>query len=92
MVDRNYFDHVTPDGKTVFDMLAALHFGYSAAGENIAMNTYPESQSAVSVMQQWMNSSGHKANILNVKYGRIGVGAWKKPSTGGIYYTQVFTN
>lgn len=92
MVNRNYFDHVTPDGKNVFDMLKAMNFSYSTAGENIAMNTYPESKSAVSAMQQWMNSSGHKANILNVKYGRIGVGAWKKSATGGLYYTQVFTN
>lgn len=92
MAVRNYFDHVTPDGKKVFDMLRELGYPYSTAGENIAMNTYPVSSSAQEVFKAWMNSSGHKANILAAKYGRIGVGAYRRTSDGAIYYTQVFTN
>lgn len=92
MVKRNYFDHVTPDGKKVFDMLKEMGFAFSTAGENIAYNSYPLSQSPQRVMTSWMNSSGHKANILNTRYGRIGIGAYKRPSDGAIFYTQVFTN
>lgn len=92
MAVRNYFDHVTPDGKKVFDMLRELGYSYSTAGENIAMNTYPVSTSAQAAFKAWMNSSGHKANILATKYGRIGVGAYRRTSDGAIYYTQVFTN
>ncbi|HEY9897750.1 MAG TPA: CAP domain-containing protein [Pantanalinema sp.] len=92
MVKRNYFDHVTPDGKKVFDMLKEMGFSYTTAGENIAYNSYPISQSPQQVMTAWMNSSGHKANILNTRYGRIGVGTYKRSSDGAIFYTQVFTN
>ncbi|HEY9854801.1 MAG TPA: CAP domain-containing protein [Stenomitos sp.] len=92
MAVRNYFDHTTPDGKKVFDMLNELGYPYSTAGENIAMNTYPVSTSAQEAFKAWMNSSGHKANILNTKYGRIGVGAYRRSSDGAIYFTQVFTN
>jgi uncharacterized protein YkwD len=92
MVNRNYFDHVTPDGKKVFDMLKEMGFAYTTAGENIAYNSYPISQSPQQVMTAWMNSSGHKANILNTRYGRIGVGAYKRAKDGAIFYTQVFTN
>lgn len=91
MADRNYFDHVTPDGKKVFDMLKELGYAYTTAGENIAYNTYPVSRAAQEAMTGWMNSSGHKANILNTKFGRIGVGAYRR-SDGRVYFTQVFTN
>lgn len=92
MAVRNYFDHLTPDGKKVFDMLRELGYPYSTAGENIAMNTYPLSSSAQAAFKGWMNSSGHKANILATKYGRIGVGAYRRTSDGAVYFTQVFTN
>lgn len=92
MVKRNYFSHDTPDGKNVFDMLKEMRFSFSTAGENIAYNSYPISQSPQRVMTSWMNSSGHKANILNTRYGRIGIGAYQRPSDGAIFYTQVFTN
>jgi len=92
MAVRNYFDHTTPDGKKVFDMLKEQGYSYSTAGENIAMNTYPVSSSAQEAFKAWMNSSGHKANILNTQFGRIGVGAYRRASDGAIYYTQVFTN
>lgn len=91
MVNRNYFSHQTPDGLYVFDMLKTLGISYSTAGENIAMNTYPGQQAGVEAMTGWMNSPGHKANILSAQFGRIGVGAWKK-SDGSVYFTQDFTN
>lgn len=91
MAVRNYFDHTNPDGKLVFDLMKAAGYVYRSAGENIAYNNYPVSSSATEVVKAWMNSSGHRANILNTKYGRLGVGAWVR-SDGRIYFTQVFSD
>ena len=60
---------------------------YKTAGENIAKGY----QSAESVVRGWMNSSGHRANILNPSFKTIGVGAYTD-SKGTIYWTQMFTN
>jgi uncharacterized protein YkwD len=69
MVDRNYFDHTTPDGKGPGDRAAAQ--GYpNWSGENIAQG-YPTS---AAVVQGWMNSPGHRANILNCQSKATGVG------------------
>jgi uncharacterized protein YkwD len=57
------------------------------AGENIAAGQTSPDQ----VMTSWMNSSGHRANILNSSFGHIGVGIVKN-SAGTIYWTQDFTN
>lgn len=81
------FSHTRPNGQDVFPMIIASGINYHAAGENIAggQNT-PEW-----VMDSWMNSTGHRANILNSSFGHIGVGC----VTGGkygIYWVQVFTD
>jgi uncharacterized protein YkwD len=69
MVDRDYFSHTSPDGKGPGDRAAAA--GYpSWSGENIAAG-YP---TAAAVVQGWMNSPGHKANILNCQSKATGVG------------------
>lgn len=69
MVDRNYFSHTSPDGKGPGDRAAAA--GYpSWSGENIAAG-YP---TPAAVVQGWMNSPGHKANILNCQSKATGVG------------------
>ena len=69
MVDRNYFDHTTPDGKDPGDRAAAQ--GYpNWSGENIAQG-YP---TPAAVVQGWMNSPGHRANILNCQSKATGVG------------------
>ena len=80
MADKNYFDHTSPTYGTPFQMLQ--HFGvkYSYAGENIAAGQ----KSAQEVMNSWMNSSGHRANILNQNYTELGVGYVK----GGSYGTE----
>jgi uncharacterized protein YkwD len=70
MVDRHFFDHTNPDGLDPFERMAAAGFHGSAMAENIAMGyTTPQA-----VMVGWMDSAGHRANILNCKYNRIGVG------------------
>ncbi len=70
MINSNYFSHTSPNYGSPFDMLKTFGISYSAAGENIAKGqTTPQE-----VMNSWMNSSGHRANILNSSYNCIGVG------------------
>ncbi|HEY8804961.1 MAG TPA: CAP domain-containing protein [Clostridium sp.] len=85
MVAKNYFDHTSPTYGSPFDMMKTFGITYTAAGENIAMGQ----QTAASVMSSWMNSPGHKANILSKDFTEIGVGVAKDKS-GAIYWTQEF--
>ncbi len=86
MRDRNYFDHNTLDGRSPFDRIRATGYTYRAAGENIAAGQ----PTAAAVMNSWMNSPGHRANILNCDYTELGVGVARGGSGYGIYWTQVF--
>ncbi len=82
MHDRRYFDHNSPTYGTPFQMMKAFGLSYRSAGENIAMG-YRTPQAVVT---GWMNSSGHRANILNSSYTKIGVGY----VADGNYWTQQF--
>lgn len=82
MVARRYFDHTSPTYGTPFQMMRSFGITYRTAGENIA---YGQRTSAA-VMDAWMNSSGHRANILNASYTQIGVGY----CASGNYWTQMF--
>ena len=82
MHDKGYFSHTSPTYGTPFQMMKSFGLTYRTAGENIAYG-YATPQK---VMEGWMNSSGHRANILNASYTRIGVGY--VPS--GNYWTQMF--
>ncbi|MED1205394.1 CAP domain-containing protein [Heyndrickxia acidicola] len=82
MQKNHYFDHTSPTYGSPFDMMKKFGITYSSAGENIAMGqTSPEQ-----VMNAWMNSPGHRANILNKSYTSIGVGY----DATGNYWTQEF--
>jgi len=70
MADKGYFSHAGPDGKLPWYWLDAAGYAYSYAGENLAIN-YVES---ADVVLAWMNSPGHRENILNDKYTEIGIG------------------
>lgn len=85
MADNNYFSHQSPTYGSPFDLIKSRGIAYTAAGENIAAGQ----RSAESVMTAWMNSPGHKANILNANYTHLGVGIYKGGSYG-IYHTQLF--
>jgi uncharacterized YkwD family protein/spore coat assembly protein SafA len=85
MVNKNYFSHTSPTYGSPFKMMEYFGIRFSAAGENIAMGQ-PTPQS---VMTAWMNSPGHRSNILSPAYTQIGVGA-AKDSRGVIYWTQQF--
>ncbi|WP_151734542.1 CAP domain-containing protein [Paenibacillus tengchongensis] len=67
---NNYFSHTSPTYGSPFDMMKSFGITYRAAGENIAMGQ----KTPEAVMTAWMNSAGHRANILNVNYNYIGVG------------------
>lgn len=84
MCDRNYFSHQSPTYGSPFDMLKQFNISYTSAGENIAKGQ----KTAQSVMNSWMNSEGHRANILNKNFTQIGVGYYNK--NGTTYWTQMF--
>ena len=85
MAKNNYFDHNSPTYGSPFDMMKKYGISYKTAGENIAMGqTTPEQ-----VMNGWMNSPGHRANILKASFTEIGVGIAKN-SSGRLYWTQQF--
>ncbi len=70
MKAKSYFGHTAPDGTTEKDRLASLHINYRHAGENIAQGQ----QSAEEVLTDWMNSAGHRKNILTPEFTKIGIG------------------
>lgn len=82
MKDNRYFSHTSPTYGSPFQMIKAFGISYRTAGENIAKG-YATPQA---VVNGWMNSSGHRANILNGSYKQIGVGY----VAGGNYWTQMF--
>ncbi|MGN1032398.1 MAG: CAP domain-containing protein, partial [Intestinibacter sp.] len=85
MIDKGYFDHTSPTYGSPFDMMKSFGISYKAAGENIAKGQKTPSD----VMNAWMNSSGHRANILSSNFTELGVGI-AKDSKGTIYWTQMF--
>ena len=82
MHDNNYFSHTSPTYGSPFDMMKTFGISYRTAGENIAKG-YATPQAVVTA---WMNSEGHRANILNANYTTIGVGY----VASGNYWTQEF--
>lgn len=82
MKDNKYFSHTSPVYGSPFDMMKSFGITYRSAGENIARGqTSPQA-----VVNAWMNSSGHRANILNSSFTQIGVGY----VADGNYWTQMF--
>lgn len=87
---RNYFDHVDPDGEMITAQMARDGVSYNAWGENIAYIGGVSDAAALAeqFMTNWMNSDGHRANILSTNFTSIGVGVYK---SGNRYYaTQEF--
>jgi uncharacterized YkwD family protein len=82
MNSKHYFSHTSPTYGSPFDMMRDFGVTYKAAGENIAMGQTTAQQ----VVTSWMNSEGHRKNILNPSYTNIGVGY----TTSGNYWSQMF--
>lgn len=85
MINKNYFSHTSPTYGSPFKMMESFGVKFSAAGENIAMGQ----RNPTEVMNAWMNSPGHRNNILSPSFTEIGVGLAKDKS-GRLYWTQMF--
>jgi len=85
MANKGYFSHTSPTYGSPFKMMEDFGIKFTAAGENIAMGQ----QTARDVMNAWMNSPGHRNNILSPSFTEIGVGLAKGPN-GRLYWTQMF--
>lgn len=84
MINRNYFSHYNPEGQSPFDRMTQAGISYRYAGENLAINSsVPAAENA------FMNSSGHRANILSPNYTEVGVGV-RKDAAGSVYVVQEF--
>ena len=70
MIANHYFEHTSPTGKTVADLGNQVGYDYVVMGENLALGNFTD---ANDLLQAWMNSPGHRANILNTSYQDIGV-------------------
>ncbi|MGA4686252.1 CAP domain-containing protein [Micromonospora sp. AB353] len=81
--DHRKMDHTGSDGSQPWDRVKAAGYSYRMVGENVAWNY----QTPAAVMEGWMNSEGHRKNILNCSYTQIGVGVAR---SNGPYWTQVF--
>ena len=88
MARRGYFSHNTPEGKEPWVFLKDAGYSYDAAGENLAVNFVESSD----VTRAWMNSPGHRANILNGKYTEIGIATAQGTYKGNdaIFVVQYF--
>lgn len=69
MIARQYFEHDSPDGKAVSDLVLDAKYDYVIVGENLARGNFAD---ATDLVSEWMNSPGHRANILSPKYQEIG--------------------
>jgi uncharacterized protein YkwD len=84
MVNKDYFGHTTPDGHRFFYFFQQLNYSYQSAGENLAVD-YKNNKE---VVDAWMASSSHKANIINPRFTKVGIGIAHK---GEHYYiVQLF--
>jgi uncharacterized protein YkwD len=70
MISRQYFEHQSPTGEGVSDLGVTVGYQYVIMGENLALGSFDTS---VDIVQAWMDSPGHRANMLNTKYQDIGV-------------------
>ena len=83
MKNNNYFSHTSPTYGSPFDMIKNAGISYKSAGENIAMGQ----KTAEAVFNAWMNSSGHRANILSSKFTQMGIGVTDGSTR---YWSQMF--
>jgi uncharacterized protein YkwD/uncharacterized membrane protein required for colicin V production len=86
MLQRGYFAHETPEGRTPFDRIREAAIGFTIAGENLAL-----AQTVDLAHQGLMDSPGHRANILRPEFGRVGIGAARGDGHGRMF-TQNFAN
>jgi uncharacterized protein YkwD len=87
MAEQNFFAHTSPQGDTTVDRVRSAGIFYFEIGENLFMCTnFP--QPVPAAVTGWMNSPGHRENILRPEYRETGVGVWRRGNT--YYFTQLF--
>ncbi len=89
MASRGYFSHVSPEGATAFSLMDQYGVPYGWAGENLARNNYPNSETVAVAIRDLMASSGHRANILGANYTHMGV-AVAIDGANMKYFTMIF--
>lgn len=90
MADQGYFGHVDPYGYTMYtELLSHFGYGFSWAGENLAMNNFGDHESPERALITLMNSPTHRSNILEGVFGRVGIGEVTHPD-GRKIYTMIF--
>lgn len=87
MLARDFFAHNNPEGESPFDRMDAAGIEYGTAGENIAWNNFPDP--VETAVTGWMNSPGHRNNILNGAFTETGLGIAGNDADG-YYFTQAF--
>lgn len=95
MLQYNYFNHnSTVTGKTPYDLANSFGYSYKTFGENIQMSQGRSTSdlTASYLVTNWMNSPGHKANILNPAFKRMGIGVVFSSNTNASFESQMFSN
>jgi uncharacterized protein YkwD len=87
MAEQNFFSHTSPKGDTMVERVHSSGIFYLRLGENLFMGTNIP-QPASTAVEGWMNSPGHRRNILLPDYRETGIGVWRKGNT--YYFTQLF--
>jgi len=92
MASGTAFSHYNAAGQLIFQgLLNGVGFPYSFAGENIAENNYGDLMTSLNVANTgFMNSAGHRANILNPRYNEVGIGIAGPDGSGRFYFTELF--
>jgi len=89
MANLGYFSHTSPSGQTAFSLLSSYGIPYGWAGENLARNNYPDSETVAVAIRDLMASPSHRDNILNPNYTQMGV-AVAVDGSGMKYFTMLF--
>lgn len=87
MIENNYFAHISPSGEEASDLVSSVEYSFIAVGENLAYGEFRDNEELVS---GWMNSPGHKENILNSGYLEIGIAVRKIPNEEVWMAVQIF--
>jgi len=92
MSERDFFSHtIPPGGGMVFDVIQDKGYCFELAGENIGWNTYPDDGATAAIQQMFMDSPGHRANILGDQWDVMGIGAYKGLD-GKMLWTVLFAD
>ncbi len=86
MFSKQYFEHVSPNGIGIENLAAEVGYDYIIIGENLALGTF---KTSAEIVKAWMNSPGHRANILNERYSEIGIAAGKGNFEGNTVWVAV---